>query len=172
MSGTTTDSHRQGEMCTQCLPRVLQKNGNERGEHHVEKANGGAIARKIHHRFSIGMLELARRQQWERLWPHVRWTQTASRASNCYELANGTIPEGLEIDHLCRNRGCMNPAHMQAVTPQDHMRRHWKTHCKRGHPLSGDNLRIIVRGKRMMRICRECNRARKRAYYYGQPLEG
>ena len=134
------------------------------------------MAARLQEKFTIdfqsGWLELARRQQWERLCRMFDGHKLRPAHQIAYELANGPIPEGLEIDHLCRNRGCMNPAHTQAVTPQDHMRRHWKTHCKRGHPLSGDNLRIIVRGKRMMRICRECNRARKRAYYYGQPLEG
>src|SRR5690242_12219501 len=60
-----------------------------------------------------------------------------------YELVNGPIPKGLVIDHLCRNRRCLNPAHMEAVTGIENVLRGaspWarnaqKTLCKRGHPL-------------------------------------
>ena len=84
-----------------------------------------------------------------------------------YESKVGKIPEGLQIDHLCRNRACVNVCHMEAVTPQvntlrgisvqaDNAR---KTHCLRGHGLSGDNLRIDKTGRR---ICRTCKRETQR----------
>lgn len=59
-----------------------------------------------------------------------------------YEIANGPIPKGLTIDHLCRNRGCVNPEHMEPVTIGENVLRsplfigHVKrarTHCPRGH---------------------------------------
>jgi hypothetical protein len=58
-----------------------------------------------------------------------------------YEAACGPIPDGLVIDHLCRNRACCNPAHMEPVTPGENVRRGncppmvnaRKTHCKSGH---------------------------------------
>lgn len=72
-----------------------------------------------------------------------------------YELEVGPIPEGLTIDHLCCNRLCQNPAHMEPVTAGENSRRanSGKTHCKRGHPLSGDNIRFDKRGGRVCRTC-------------------
>lgn len=78
-----------------------------------------------------------------------------------YEMCIGPIPEGLHIDHLCCTALCVNPAHLEAVTPEENRRRQWArlTHCKHGHPLSGENLRIRADGRRCCRICRaESNR--------------
>lgn len=87
-----------------------------------------------------------------------------------YEQLVGPIPEGLVLDHVrergCTNTNCCNPAHLEPVSngtntlrgvgpTADRAR---QTHCKRGHPLSGENL--YVHPKRGHRHCRECSRLR------------
>lgn len=75
-----------------------------------------------------------------------------------YEYHVGPIPNGLEIDHLCRNRKCVNPDHLEPVTTQENLRRSDgnanKTHCPAGHPYAGPNLRLY----RGARLCKECRR--------------
>jgi hypothetical protein len=93
-----------------------------------------------------------------------------------YEVLVGEIPPGLEIDHLCRVRACLNPAHLEPVTHKENMRRspmqpvmaarnRAKTHCPSGHEYGGDNLVIAADGvNRLCRICRrEKHRIRKAA---------
>jgi hypothetical protein len=100
----------------------------------------------------------------------MRWAHRVS-----YELFVGPIPEGLEIDHLCRNTRCVNPTHLEPVTHSENMSRsphsapdvhRAKTQCPKGHPYAGDNLVLY----RNMRYCRECGRAHKKAYKIRQRL--
>ena len=84
-----------------------------------------------------------------------------------YEQMVADIPDGLQLDHLCRNRRCVNPAHLEPVTPRINTLRGTsaqainaaKTECIRGHKLSGDNVRIDKTGRR---ICRRCKRDTQR----------
>jgi len=85
----------------------------------------------------------------------------------------GDIPEGFERDHLCRNRACVRPDHLEAVT-------HWtnvargisphglnaaKTKCRNGHDFSPENTRVNSKGQR---VCITCARAACLAWYYRQ----
>ena len=81
-----------------------------------------------------------------------------------YEHFKGPIPPGLVIDHLCRVKCCLNPYHLEAVTSVVNILRGSpnanKTHCKRGHPLSGDNL-LTVSTRKNYRWCRTCQDAHR-----------
>lgn len=81
-----------------------------------------------------------------------------------YEHYRGPIPSGLQTDHLCRNRCCVNPWHLELVTQRENVlrgnapaaRQALQTHCIHGHLLSGNNVRM--NGRR--RVCRACDRIR------------
>ena len=92
-----------------------------------------------------------------------------------WEAARGPIPPGLTIDHLCRHKLCVNPDHMEVVTNAENVKRMLatKTHCKQGHPLSGDNL-AIKHGSDgyTKRQCRECARAATRRSYHAAVARG
>ena len=92
-----------------------------------------------------------------------------------YELAKGPIPDGLQIDHLCRNTSCCNPDHLEAVTSQTNTlrgvgvtaRNSRKTHCPQGHEYTPENTYYHRNGGdgHTRRRCRTCERARQRARY-------
>ncbi len=87
-----------------------------------------------------------------------------------WELHCGAVPAGLQLDHLCRNRVCCNPGHLEPVTMVENIRRgnrgtngnERKTHCPQGHEYSQENTHHAI-GSRM---CRECMRVRSRRAYH------
>lgn len=99
-------------------------------------------------------------------------TENAHRLS--YYMAHGPVPEGLELDHICRNRSCVNPAHLQPVTKSENnlrgdnprlsserakARHAARTHCKHGHEFTEENTAINYRNGFKIRSCRTCSRA-------------
>lgn len=97
----------------------------------------------------------------------VSWENRKARVHRLlYQLQVGPIPEGMEPDHVCRNRACGNVDHLEVVTRRENVRRGMapaginfrKTHCIRGHALEGSNVIPTSDGRR----CRECKRAAQR----------
>lgn len=86
-----------------------------------------------------------------------------------YEQANGPIPDGLQIDHLCRNRSCVNPAHLEPVAARENIRRGMSVSavtmrtntCQRGHALTDENTMYYKDGHRR---CRACEHIRAKKY--------
>lgn len=120
----------------------------------------------------------------ERFWakvdkrgPDECWNWTGSRAGNygtfrfdgtsrgpyrfSYSRFVGPIPDGLVIDHLCRNGMCVNPAHLEPVTASENERRKWGNKCKQGHEMTEENAYVRSDGRRH---CKICQRERERRY--------
>lgn len=141
------------------------------------------------HRFDYGEWRAAMQSIEERFWAKVQptgfcweWTGAKTRGYGsfatetggkrahrvAYELLVGPIPDGLVIDHLCRNTSCVNPDHLEPVTQAENVRRGFnpgpghgiRTHCPHGHAYTPENTRIQARTG--AQICRTCTRARRR----------
>ena len=123
----------------------------------------------------------------ERFWPKVDksgdcWVWLAGKDSHgygvfsipsksvgahkfAYELLVDKVPKGMELDHLCRNRGCVNPKHMEVVTARTNTLRgegitaYWarRTHCLHGHKYTPKNT-YTAPNKPNARFCRTCRR--------------
>lgn len=98
-----------------------------------------------------------------------------------YKILKGEVPEGLDLDHLCRVRSCVNPDHLEPVTRKvnvnrgKHSERLYKrnasiTHCPKGHEYSGNNLLVYTKIKRgklcQIRRCRICNTQQAKDSYH------
>jgi hypothetical protein len=86
-----------------------------------------------------------------------------------YEMMVRVIPNGLQLDHLCRVRGCVNyERHLEPVTSKENTHRGFgpaglcarATHCLRGHEFTTENTAITSQGKRMCKICRRVRGAK------------
>ncbi|MDO8672706.1 MAG: HNH endonuclease signature motif containing protein [Dehalococcoidia bacterium] len=148
-------------------------------------------------RARIGTDPVKRERIERRFWPKVekapdsecwRWTaafdwggygqfavthlsiQPAHRVA--YELLIAEVPDELEIDHLCRNRWCVNPAHLEPVTHRENMERGLGTmatplrtnHCKRGHEFTTTN--TVISKRNGARHCKTCQQYRPRHIEY------
>ncbi|MGW6704764.1 HNH endonuclease signature motif containing protein [Streptomyces sp. NPDC054956] len=93
-----------------------------------------------------------------------------------YELVRGPVPEGLELDHLCRRRACFNPEHLEAVTRQINVLRGVSpaakhalvTHCPQGHLYDEANTAPLKRGRRG---CRACSRESSNGYNRAKKIQ-
>ena len=136
-------------------------------------------------------------RQWGNLWKKVRptgfcWEWTANRCRKgygrfnlggkqqqahrvVYEVLVGLIPEGLEIDHLCRNKACVNPDHLEPVTGSENMKRvpgkpfwvfsgkHVTGFCRQGHEYTDENTYTYPDGRTECRTCKRAHKRRQRA---------
>ena len=91
-----------------------------------------------------------------------------------YEHHRGAIPDGLELDHLCANRPCCNPDHLEPVTHAENVRRaeaagrrveasRAKSECRNGHPYDERNTHVTANGTRRCRACAAASARRKRS---------
>lgn len=104
-----------------------------------------------------------------RLWFRSPSSQQACVLAHVfsYEIHVGPVPEGLELDHTCRNRACVNPTHLEPVTHAENMRRgqapsmllRHANRCAQGHDLSEPDNYFFYRG---VKNCKVCNRRRDR----------
>lgn len=118
---------------------------------HVKMIDGCFVWTGVKNNMGYGMLAIA----------HIPCL--AHRVS--YRLFVGEIKDGMVLDHLCRNRFCVNPAHLEQVTSKENTRRGIspcsenanKTECKRGHLFTKENTILVKNGRQ----CRACNKIRK-----------
>lgn len=135
---------------------------------------------------------------WQRFWAKVEigpgcwlWTAAGARSGNgygrfhrdgrlllahrvAYEWLVGSIPDGLELDHLCRVRACVNPGHLEPVTLRENIlrgespsaRNAVKSECPQGHPYDEANTYVDRTGRRH---CRTCAKRRKAASWRSWP---
>lgn len=91
-----------------------------------------------------------------------------------YHIFNGALEQLKVIDHVCRNRACVNPDHLRQVTPKVNTTENslsftasnaLKTHCPRGHEYSGPNLLLKKNKQGIWRACRTCNNYKQNEYF-------
>ena len=102
-----------------------------------------------------------------RFWVAAKKSKRVYAHRFAWEQVRGSIPDGMQIDHLCRVRSCVNPDHLEVVTPRENNLRGMSPSaityrtgvCKRGHVLTDDNIHTYSNG---YRTCLSCLRASQR----------
>jgi hypothetical protein len=128
----------------------------------------GPIAEGLGH---CWLYEAAKSNDYGRFWLNGKLLPAHTAA---YLLFVGKIGSGLEPHHLCLRKQCIRPSHLKLLTRSQHVRLHdgaagihaRKTHCIKGHPLSGANLKIMRRTRRnqLERVCLTCARERRQRH--------
>lgn len=96
------------------------------------------------------------------VWLNTKEKEAAHRVA--YKMFVGPIPEGFHVDHLCRNRLCVRPDHLEPLSAHLNIGQ-WhraRTHCRKGHPYDRENTRYRLREDRIYRQCRICDREGRR----------
>lgn len=182
-----TSAHRAAPVITGTAARIAMSTAAS------TTANAGEIQNRGQFVYRMGIMKP---EAVERFWGHVNKTDTCwlwvgsttrGRAPGygsfgvdgkttlghrfSYELHHGPIPDGLVIDHLCRVPGCVNPAHLEAVSNRENCiargtgpfaEKARATHCKNGHEWTPENTRWRPDSSRGTRNCRACTRDRVR----------
>lgn len=105
--------------------------------------------------------------------PYSPYSRMAHRTA--WIILRGSIPGTLQLDHLCLNKACVNPDHLEPVTNQINMQRAkaHRTHCRRGHIYDSANTFYRLDGGRGCRTCREASRKQfhmRNPNYYSKGL--
>lgn len=118
---------------------------------------------------------------WDKPNPHDGYGQFFGQAHRwSYEHHIGPIPEGLHIDHLCRNRACVNPWHLEPVALEENVMRGEgyfaknarKTRCIRDHEFTADNTYTTPGGRRQCRKCMAIRANKSKAAQMGRTNKG
>lgn len=96
----------------------------------------------------------------------VYWDTKTGRSAyahrRAWERVHGPLPDDHQVHHVCFNRACINPDHLEAVHKCDHGVLHRRERCQRGHLMEGENVYLHPDGKRRCRTCIKESKARRR----------
>jgi hypothetical protein len=168
--------HTQEKLALECLPEITLAHGAHSSREDAICVMGLCVTNADLERFRSfcvpqpnGCIEWSGTRYFGYGYFHVAGTRV--RAHRFSFALSSELPDGLVVDHLCRNRACVNPVHLEPVTNRENLFRPGslapakvnaaKTHCPQGHPYEGSNLLVRKNG---IRECRACSRLEARRY--------